>query len=206
LPPFKTANDWLHANSIQYLTLDGDLLVSLRDLDWVVKIDYNNATGTGNILWRLGLNGNFTLGNSVGEPYPWFSGQHDAGFVNTGNGEQTFTVFDNGVSRHAQYGGNSRGQVWSIDQTNMVATLQTNADLGAYSFSLGSAQLLLNGDYMFQAGNIKIGSKLEIQSTEVPLAGTPFVYQFQAIGSVGYRGARLTDFYNVVPNGASGPE
>ena len=124
------ANDWLHANSIQYLPSDGDLLLSLRNQDWVVKVDYNNGLqsgglGTGNVLWRLGLDGNFTLGNTNGEPYPWFSAQHDAGFATppNANPEQIFTVFDNGVSRHQKYGGNSRGQVWKIDQTNLIATL-----------------------------------------------------------------------------------
>jgi arylsulfate sulfotransferase len=201
------ANDWLHANSVQYLPLDGDLLVSLRDQDWVIKIDYNNAIGTGNVLWRLGLSGDFALGNNVGQPYPWFSAQHDAGFVNVGNGEQTFTVFDNGVSRHALYGGDSRGQVWNIDQTAMVATLTTNADLGVYSYSLGAAQQLINGDYTFFAGNItQKGNPVKVQSTEVPATGTPFLFQLQGVGSTAYRGFRLTDFYNVQPNGNSGPE
>lgn len=199
------ANDWLHSNSIQYLTLDGSLLMSVRDQDWVVKIDYGNGTGTGNILWRLGLGGDFALGNNVGQPYPWFSAQHDAAFVNTGNGQQTLTVFDNGVSRHAAFGGDSRGQVWTIDQTAMIATLSTNADLGVYSYSLGAAQQLANGDFAFLAGNIT-GSPVRTQSTEVTPAGSPMVYQFQGSGSTSYRGFRITDFYNVQPNGNSGPE
>jgi len=207
------ANDWLHNNSIQYLPSDGDLLLSMRNQDWVVKLDYNNgvqtgALGTGNILWILGLDGSFTLGNGNGEPYPWFSAQHDAGFATpTGaNPEQIFTVFDNGVSRHQEYGGNSRGQVWHINQTSMVATLTTNANLGAYSFSLGSAEMLTNGNFMFMAGNIQAADGLiETQNSEVLPAGTE-VYQFQALGPVSYRGARLTDFYNVQANGSSGPE
>jgi len=210
-----TANDWLHSNSIEYLPSDGDLLMSARDQDWVVKIDYNDGRGTGNILWRLGNQGDFAIPNCpppytspscVGAPYPWFSAQHDAGFVNTPTPEQTFTVYDNGVSRHTMFGGNSRGQVWTIDQTNMLATLETNADLGAYSFSLGSAQQMLNGNYAFLSGNIAKAGTIEIQSTEVPPAGAPFLYQFQALGSVGYRGYRLADFYNVQPNGFNGPE
>jgi arylsulfate sulfotransferase len=198
------ANDWLHANSLEYMPGDGDLLMSLRNQNWVIKIDYNNATGTGDILWRLGLDGNFTLGNTVGEPFPWFSGQHDAGFVN--NGEQTLLVFDDGTTRHAVQGGDSRGQVWNIDQTNMLATLQLNADLGNYSQSLGSAQLLQNGNYMFQAGNITSGSSIEVQSTEITPQGTA-VYQLQSIGPTpSYRGWRMTDLYHATLNGSSGPE
>ncbi len=207
------ANDWLHNNSIQYLPSDGDLLLSMRDQDWVVKIDYNNGVktgglGTGNILWILGLDGNFSLGNNSGQPYPWFSAQHDAGFATPpgANPEQIFTVFDNGVSRHDEYGGNSRGQVWNINQTKMTATLTTDANLGAYSFSLGSAQMLTNGNFMFMAGTIQAANSLiETQNTEVLPAGA-ISYQFQALGPVSYRGARLTDFYNVQANGSSGPE
>ena len=198
------ANDWLHANSLEYLTSDGDLLVSLRNQDWVVKIDYQNGTGTGGILWRLGLNGDFTLQGTMGQPYPWFSGQHDVGFVK--GGEQTLMVFDNGTTRHAAQGGDSRGQVWNIDQTTLVASLQLNIDLGVYSLALGSAQLLQNGDCMFQPGLIVVGSTFEVQNAEFTPKGTA-VYEFQSVGPVAsYRGWRLPDFYHAALNGSSGPE
>jgi arylsulfate sulfotransferase len=227
------ANDWLHSNAIQYLPSDGDLLMSARDQDWVVKIDYNNGIGTGNILWRLGSQGDFTIPGCpapytapacVDGPYPWFSAQHSAGFATPAGSpppipESMFTVFDNGVSRHNQFASkgcpstlpdclNSRGQVWTLDQTNLTATLTVSADLGQYSYSLGSAALLVNGDYMFQSGNIRNGNSIIIQNTEIspPYPHGPIVYEFQGIGAVSYRGARLTDFYNVLPNGSSGPE
>jgi arylsulfate sulfotransferase len=197
------ANDWLHANSLEYLTTDGDLLVSLRNQSWVVKVDYKNATGTGDVLWRLGTSGDFALSGTIGGSYPWFSDQHDVGFVN--GGEQILTVFDNGNTRRSQEGGNSRGQVWNIDQAKMLASLQLNADLGSYSPSLGSAQLLPNGDYMFQSGNIKQGATIKVQNTELTPTGTA-VYQFQSVGSApAYRGWRLADFYHATLNGSSGP-
>jgi len=34
-----TANDWLHGNSIYYIPSSGNLLLSFRHQDWVVKID-----------------------------------------------------------------------------------------------------------------------------------------------------------------------
>ncbi|HVN06322.1 MAG TPA: aryl-sulfate sulfotransferase [Bryobacteraceae bacterium] len=198
------ANDWLHANSLQYLTAEGDWLLSLRNQNWIVKIDYSNGTGTNGIIWRLGIDGDFALGNNVGEPYPWFSGQHNPGFVD--DGETTLAVFDNGTNRHATYGGDSRGQVWTIDQTNMIATLDLNVDLGAYSPSLGSAQVLLNGDYMFMAGNIQDGSSIEVQSSEFDGAGV-MNYRFQSVGpSHAYRGWRLPDFYHAALNGSAGPD
>ena len=197
------ANDWTHANSLEYLPSDGDLLVSVRDQNWVVKIDYNNGIGTGDILWRLGIGGDFKLSGTQGISFPWFSGQHDAGFVD--NQELTFMVFDDGTTRHSQQGGDSRGQVWSIDQTNMIATLVLNADLGAYSPSLGSAQLLQNGDYMFQSGNIKSGSSIMVQNSEFTPTGTN-VYEFQSVGPVpSYRAWRMTDLYHSTFDGSSGP-
>jgi hypothetical protein len=200
------ANDWIHANSLEYLTLDGDLLVSLRNQNWIVKVDYNNASGTGDIVWRLGLGGDFTLtpGSTVGDPFPWFSGQHNPSFIN--NGEQTLVVFDNGATRHMLYGGNSRGQVWNVNPTNLTASLQLNADLGAFAPALGSAQILLNGDYMFFAGNIPIAKgKTEIQSIEFTPTGTND-YQFQGLGSSrAYRAWRLPDLYHSTLNGSGGP-
>jgi len=198
------ANDWLHANSIEYLPSDGDLLVSLRDQNWVVKIDWESGTGTGNILWRLGVDGNFTPEGVTGITYPWFSGQHDAGFVN--NEETTFLVFDDGTTRVEQYGGDSRGQVWNINQTTMEATLELNQDLGAFSPSLGSAQLLQKGDYLFMSGNIMLGNgTIQVESLEYTPTGTN-VYDLQSEGSSAcYRGWRMTDLYHGTYNGSSGP-
>jgi arylsulfate sulfotransferase len=50
-PPGNEANDWTHANSLNY-TGDGNFLLSMRNQDWVIKIDYKS--GTGNVLWRFG--------------------------------------------------------------------------------------------------------------------------------------------------------
>ena len=61
--------DWLHANSIAWSPADGDLIVSLRSQDWVIKIDYANGTGDGHVVWRLGQGGNFTIDRSPG-PIP----------------------------------------------------------------------------------------------------------------------------------------
>jgi len=57
------AKDWLHGNSLQ-LTPDGNILYSIRHQDWVVKIDYENGRGSGNILWRLGNQGDFQIVSS----------------------------------------------------------------------------------------------------------------------------------------------
>ncbi len=58
----------MHANSIGWSPEDGNLIVSVRDQDWVIKLDYDSGTGNGDILWRLGQGGDFTLEILLG-PY-----------------------------------------------------------------------------------------------------------------------------------------
>ena len=69
------ANNWLHSNSVSY-TADGHFLLSMRHQDWVIKINYAIGAGSGNVIWRLGKDDDFTITSS--DPYPWFSHQHDA--------------------------------------------------------------------------------------------------------------------------------
>ncbi len=38
---------------------DGNLIISIRHQNWLVKIDYNNGAGAGDILWHLGYQGDF---------------------------------------------------------------------------------------------------------------------------------------------------
>src|SRR5580658_258129 len=92
------ANDWTHGNTIYYQTSTGNFLVSLRNQDWVIKVNYNNGAGAGNIIWEMGNESpNFTFNNIDNDPWPWFSHQHDVGYANSGAGP--LTVFDNGNTR-----------------------------------------------------------------------------------------------------------
>ncbi|MFQ5740558.1 MAG: aryl-sulfate sulfotransferase [Acidobacteriota bacterium] len=144
------ANDWLHANSIDYSTVDGSLLLSSRHQDWVLKIDYQNGSGSGAVLWRLGPEGDFNLTSTGGDPFPFHSHQHDVNYI----GVNKLIMFDNGNTRCALDPTMcfSRGQVYSIDQSNMTATLELSQDLGSYSLGVGSAQELANGNFHFDSG------------------------------------------------------
>jgi arylsulfate sulfotransferase len=190
-PPFylaQTANDWLHGNSLQ-LTPDGNILYSARHQDWLIKINYRNGAGTGAIIWRLGKDGDFQFNST--DPYPWFSHQHDGQFETGDN--STITVFDNGNVRRASDGSaNSRGQVIRLDEQNHVASLILNADLGGYSFALGAAQKLPNGNYHFTLGWLPDGTS---QSVEVDSLGNN-VYNLQ-IGPPNYRSFRMSDLYTL---------
>src|SRR5262249_37212444 len=122
----STANDWLHTNSIQ-LTPDGSFLISIRDQDWVIKINYANGTGDGLVLWYMGYQRSFTrnsppAGSHFTPPdlhrdFAWFTHQPDANFQF--GAESVLTVFDNGsLRRRCDTNGNSRGYVLTVDETN----------------------------------------------------------------------------------------
>jgi hypothetical protein len=182
------ANDWLHGNAIDYVS-DGSLLLSMRHQDWVVKIDYNNGAGTGDVLWRLGLGGDFTINSS--DPYPWFSHQHDAGFEQYGT--STLSMFDNGNTRRTLFStAHSRGYVLQVDQTNMTVTPTLLADLGGYSLAYGSASRLLNGNYHFLSGILQPG--LFNQSDEVLPNGS--IGLTAQISEMAYRSFRMPSLYN----------
>ena len=74
---------------------DGNLVVSLPEQDWVIKIDYRDGKGNGKVLWRLGKDGDFKT--EAKDAYPWFSYQHDAAFEPAGS--DTIMLLDNG-QRH----------------------------------------------------------------------------------------------------------
>jgi arylsulfate sulfotransferase len=139
--------DWLHANSVAWSPSDGNLIVSMRSQDWVVKIDYANGTGDGHIIWRLGKGGNFKL-KATGAS-PWFSHQHDVRYINN----TTLVLFDDGnVRRSFDSHAESRGQELILNEKTMVATLVANVNLGNYASALGSAQMLPNGNLDFDSG------------------------------------------------------
>ena len=201
-PGFTLANDWLHANSIQYTPWDRNLIVSLRHQDWVIKLNYADGAGDGTVLWRMGPQGDFTIttqrtANTADIGFPWFSHQHDAEFELGGQqfgGRRIMTVFDNGNTRQVTYDSNahSRCQSLAVDEVHRTVNLNINADLGAYSVALGSAQLLTNGDLACGAGAIGAFSR----ATENQKNGKP-VYLLQWFGNT-YRTFRMADLYTPV--------
>jgi arylsulfate sulfotransferase len=188
----KSAHDWLHGNSLQ-LTPDGNILYSVRHQDWVVKIDYRNGSGSGEVLWRLGAGGDFQL--TGGDESLWFSHQHDAQLLPDG---VSLLLFDNGNTRiwHNADQGSSRGQLWRLDEERRTATLVLNADLGVNSSALGTAQLLPNGNYHFDAGSVvnpASPTQRITRALEVDASGN-IVWGMQ-MAAQEYRNFRLQDLY-----------
>lgn len=196
------ARDWLHANTIYYWPPTKDLIWSSKNQDWVMKVDYNNGSGTGNILWRMGLDGDFTFNNINNDPWPWFSAQHEVGMENNGAGP--LSVFDNGDTRISPPplgvgSGNSRGMVLTVDETRMQVTPVLSDDLGVFSTAGGSAQLLPNGNYFFWPAVVLVNLStqnsfsIEILPTPGTITGTQ-VLNVQGPG--GYRGWRMPSMYS----------
>jgi len=148
----SVANDWLHGNSLAYDSSDGNLIMSLRSQDWVIKIAYQDGAGDGHLVWKLGYQGDFTMINTPNIPSPWFSHQHDAEVQATAN-PKLIMLFDNGNTRRStDPTANSRGQVLSINEQTLAADIYLNENFSFYSSAYGTAQLLDNGNYWWQAG------------------------------------------------------
>jgi hypothetical protein len=189
-PPYHlapTANDWLHSNAIDY-TPDGHFLLSVRHQDWVIKINYANGTGNGSVIWKLGREGDFTL--SSGDPFPWFSHQHDAEYEL--GATQILTIYDNGNTRKETFANaNSRAQQYRLNEANRTATLEVNADLGVYSPALGSIQRLSNGNVYAHSGTVD--SKGISRATEV-MPNSAIVLNMETADGI-YRSFRLRNLY-----------
>ena len=157
----------------------------------MIKIDFRDGTGTGDVIWRFGKDGDFLLDSS--EPTDWFSHPHDAHF----DGRRLW-LYDNGNTRRQAWGGpfNSRGQVYLVNEQNRTASLELSADLGNASDSQGSAQRLSNGNYHFLSGMLTNGTKRYNQSHEVSPAGLggAIRYCFE-VNAASYRSFRLHSLY-----------
>ena len=185
----SSANDWTHANAIEAAP-DGNLLVSIRNQDWIVKINYDSGEGNGDILWRLGNGGDFQLNSTIQNG--WFSHQHDPRFEPLST--DRLMILDNGNVRHdTDSKANSRGQVYQLDEQAKTATLVFNADLGRYSLAVGSTERLSNGRYWFDNGFLPDASGV---SDEVDSNGKS-LFSVRTAAPV-YRSYRLTDMYGPV--------
>ncbi len=143
--------DWTHTNAILYSPSDGDLIISIRHQNWLIKIDYDNGAGSGDILWHLGYQGDFTLLNADGSadtnPFDWFYAQHGPSFTTTNtSGKFSMALFDNGDDRGVSVvtGGTcgvapqptcySTVPLLNLDETAMTATLVFNPTRGLLLF------------------------------------------------------------------------
>ena len=197
--------DWTHSNAVLYNPNDGNLLLSMRHQSWIIYIDYQNGTGSGSILWKLGNQGDFNLSNSsnIGD---WFYAQHFPSFVNLSNGPQiTLAVFDNGDNRQddqdAICGTSSdpcfsRATVFQLDQSTMQAQLLWQFLPGFYSPWGGAINQLQNGNIEFEMSQPFAFTTTGSLATEVTQTADPqIVWQMELSGGTSYRTYRIPSLY-----------
>lgn len=137
--------DWTHTNSVTMYKEDGIAYVNSRNFSTFFKIDM----ATGEILWRLGKDGDFSF---VGEnEHPWFELAHDPE-INGLNGNKVI-FYDNGTFER----GFTRIVEYTIDEETMTAEISFEFDgfrLGKswWSEYWGDADRLENGNIFVTAG------------------------------------------------------
>ncbi len=199
--------DWTHSNALLY-TSDGNLLLSVRDQNWILKIDYQNGFGSGNILWHFGEGGDFTLVGGT-DPTDWQYAQHGPAFF-TPNSSGTFQlgVMDNGDDRMFPDNGTcatvelalcpyTTVPIFQVNETDMTATLEFHDVLSQYSYFGGDIASLDNGDVEF---DLCVDSTSSAASAsviyEVTQSSSPqVVWKMNITGYNAYRGFRMPSLY-----------
>jgi hypothetical protein len=200
--------DWTHTNAIVYSPDDGNFLVSMRHQNWVVKVDYANGTGTGNILWHLGEGGDFTLQGGT-DPTDWPYAQHDPSFFSPNtSGVFSLGLMDNGDDRIFPAGVTcgslgappclySTVPVFQINEIAMTATLTFHQILppNLYNYFGGNTEQLANGNVEYDlCGVVASGASSDVY--EVTQQGDPqTVWSMQVTGTNLYRAFRIPSLY-----------
>lgn len=197
--------DWTHSNSLLYSTDDHNLLLSMRHQNWVLKIDFNDGQGSGDVLWRLGEGGDFKLLNGV-DPTDWFYAQHGMSyFTPNTTGVFELGLMDNGDDRQFPPGAPcpvaatpclySTVPVLRIDEAAMTATLVFHdiAPPSLYNAFGGDVNLLANGDLEADFCAVRSGSVIQ----EMSMSGTPPHQVWSAVtpSYYQYRADRLPSLY-----------
>ena len=198
--------DWTHANAVIYSPDDGNLVLSMRNQNWIVKIDYRDGAGDGSILWRLGPGGDFTLPTGDA-PIEWNYGQHYPTLLGPNTaGIYSLMFFNNGNNRLLDANTTICGSLGAANCYSSVPIVELNEytktaqilwedKLAAYSICCGNASLLLNGhvefDVAFDQYTPGISYIQEVTQEQSP----QLLWQMNIAGHVAYRGFRIPSLY-----------
>lgn len=201
--------DWTHANAVIYSPDDGDLIFSMRNQNWIVKINYRDGTGDGSILWRFGPDGDFTLPNQEA-PIDWNYGQHYP-TIQSPNSSGIFSMmfFNNGNGRlmnsnNVSCGSPGVGVCYSSvpifelnEYTKTAAAVWEDKLSSAFSVCCGDALVLPNGDVEFDVADdinpttANVSYIEEVTQTQSP----ELVWRMNITGQLAYRGFRIPSLY-----------
>jgi arylsulfate sulfotransferase len=200
-------NDWSHANAIIYSPDDGNLILSMRNQNWVVKINYQNGSGDGKILWHLGPGGDFTLPSGQA-PLEWNYGQHYP-TIQSPNSDGIFRLmfFNNGNDRLLDANNDVCGTtgfapcyssvpLFELNEyTKTAQVVSEHKFLPGYSICCGNAETLDNGNLEYDvAFDVNTPNVSYIQEV-TPEPSSQLVWQMNVTGQLMYRGFRLPSLY-----------
>ena len=204
--------DWTHSNALLYSISDGNLLLSVRHQNWIIKINYLDGAGSGNIMWKLGEGGDFTLQGGK-DPTDWFYAQHGPNyFTKNTTGDFTLGVMDNGDDRElpgvpvgncpaagtataATSDCYSTMLVLEVNETNKTATIteRYQPTPAVYSFFGGDVNLLSNGDRHVDFASPVGGS--QVYEMNGASGSEQLVWKAVTSGGNQYRTDRLPSLY-----------
>jgi arylsulfate sulfotransferase len=208
--------DWTHSNALVYTAADGNLLISMRHQSWILKIDYNNGAGPGDIIWKLGYQGDFALTQGdvpSDDPSLWFSFQHFPSLIGQNGSQTTLAIWDNGDFRPLDLDNDlcspfvgtgvacySRATIFQLDESAKVANLLWDNSPGDFGNWGGSINQLSNGnvEYDINALTPPPVSNLASEVQEVTQTSPPqIVWQldFTPATATAYRAYRVPSLY-----------
>jgi hypothetical protein len=197
--------DWTHANALVYSPDDGNLLFSLRHQSWVLKIDYQNGAGRGDIIWKLGYQGDFTL--SSDQLSDWFYAQHDANIVSSNStGNFQLAIFDNGDVRPLDNSGalcagyiqplcHSTAAIVQVDENARTASRSWSYTT-LYSWWGGTARELPNSNVFVDEtapGDLNLTGSRILELTQSP--NPSVIWQMEIDNQNSYRTIHLPSLY-----------
>jgi hypothetical protein len=197
--------DWTHANAVIYSPEDGNLIFSMRNQNWVIKIDYRDGRGDGKILWKLGPGGDFVIPG--GSPADFNYAQHFPVLNSSkSSGVYPLMLFDNGNNRILDLNGTqcnspgaaacySRPVIFQLDESSKTAQILWQYKLPVFSGCCGSINVLQNGNVEYDIALVAqnpFASRIQEVTQEL----TPqLVWQMDVKGQLAYRAFRIPSLY-----------
>jgi hypothetical protein len=169
--------DFSHANSVYPVPNERALILSLRNLSRILKIDVD----TGDILWALGPDQDFDW---LGPEMPrdrWFDSQHDVHPLPNGH----LLFFDNGSCRQGYtiLGAYSRALELAVDEENMTVSIAWEHRTD-YAGAMGNIARLANGNTFIAGGWGGYLIEVKPDQTEIWKLQYPTILQMPNIARV----------------------
>jgi arylsulfate sulfotransferase len=199
--------DWTHANAIIYSPDDEALILSMRNQNLIVKINYQNGVGDGRILWSFGDGGSISLAGQEA-PVEWNYGQHYPTIVSpNSSGVLDLMFFNNGNNRLMNSDNvicSSPGvpdcyssvPVFQINELTQTATVSWEDNLTPYySICCGDAVALPNGNTEFDIAYDIVVLPSNFSHIEEVTPSQELVWKMDIQGQLAYRGFRIPSLY-----------